>query len=120
MLTTYSGIIHIVLVALSHTNFFGHRNWNSLILVDRNRPNITEDGDTKSVLPIPCHSHNDYTRNVPLFDALHAGCTSVEADIWLVGSNKELQVGHNKASLSPSRTLESLYLRPLVRLLDRV
>ncbi|EOD45275.1 putative rrna biogenesis protein [Neofusicoccum parvum UCRNP2] len=37
---------------------------------------------TRGITPIRCHSHNDYWRRVPLFDALAAGCTSVEADIW--------------------------------------
>ncbi|KLU85373.1 hypothetical protein MAPG_04399 [Magnaporthiopsis poae ATCC 64411] len=32
----------------------------------------------RDVQPIPCHSHNDYWRKVPLFSALHAGCIGVE------------------------------------------
>ncbi|KAJ8105032.1 hypothetical protein OPT61_g10427 [Boeremia exigua] len=38
---------------------------------------------TRDVTPIPCHSHNDYWRRVPLYDALRWGCTGVEADVWL-------------------------------------
>ncbi|KAL9010763.1 MAG: hypothetical protein Q9173_004342, partial [Seirophora scorigena] len=37
---------------------------------------------SRDVQPIACHSHNDYWRRVPLYDALAAGCTGVEADIW--------------------------------------
>ena len=60
------------------------------------------------------HSHNDYWRPHPLFDALALGFKSVEADIFLVDTT--LLVGHEPAALSPGRTLESLYLRPLRQL----
>ena len=69
------------------------------------------------VTPIPCHSHNDYWRKVPLFTALHAGCIGTEADVWLVDG--ELYVGHERSALTPDRTLKSLYLDPLMRLLER-
>ncbi|KAH8805729.1 hypothetical protein F5884DRAFT_823348 [Xylogone sp. PMI_703] len=71
----------------------------------------------RDVLPIPCHSHNDYWRKVPLFSALRAGCTGVEADVWLYG--EELYVGHNTASLQRNRTFQSLYVNPLVQILER-
>jgi hypothetical protein len=71
---------------------------------------------TRDILPIPCHSHNDYWRRVPLFSAIHYGCTGVEADVWLFSD--ELFVGHNTAALSKNRTLRSLYVDPLVRILD--
>ncbi|KAJ9496554.1 hypothetical protein H2202_007925 [Exophiala xenobiotica] len=67
--------------------------------------------------PVACHSHNDYWRKEPLFSALKAGCSGVEADVWLYG--EELYVGHTSASLSPQRTLRSLYIDPLVKILDR-
>jgi hypothetical protein len=66
---------------------------------------------------VACHSHNDYWRQKPLFSALHAGCTSVEADVWLY--NEDLFVGHSTASLTPARTLQSLYINPLLEILDR-
>ena len=71
---------------------------------------------SRDITPIPCHSHNDYWRKVPLYDALAAGCTSVEADVWL--TNGDLQVGHSKSSLKPERTLRSLYVDPLVKILS--
>ncbi|MGP4001063.1 phosphatidylinositol-specific phospholipase C/glycerophosphodiester phosphodiesterase family protein [Streptomyces sp. 8N706] len=61
------------------------------------------------------HAHNDYEHTHPLADALQHRFTSVEADIWLVGG--KLLVGHDIGDLTPDRTLESLYLDPL---LDRV
>ena len=57
------------------------------------------------------HAHNDYEHDRPLFDALDAGFTSVEADIYLVGG--ELLVAHDAEDLDPARTLRSLYLDPL-------
>jgi hypothetical protein len=57
------------------------------------------------------HAHNDYEHDRPLFDALDAGFTSVEADIYLVGG--ELLVAHDAEDLDPARTLQSLYLDPL-------
>ncbi|TVY68989.1 Altered inheritance of mitochondria protein 6-like protein [Lachnellula suecica] len=70
----------------------------------------------RDVQPIPCHSHNDYWRKVPLFSALRAGCVSVEADVWLF--DEELYVGHNTASLTRNRTFQSLYINPLVKILQ--
>jgi hypothetical protein len=72
---------------------------------------------TRDVLPIPCHSHNDYWRRVPLFSALRAGCISVESDVWLF--DNELYVGHNTASLQRNRTFQSLYVNPIVQILEQ-
>lgn len=76
---------------------------------------------SRDIAPLPCHSHNDYTRKVPLYDALYLGCTSVEADVWLhedVNGSNVLLVGHTKRSLKPERTLQSLYLDPLFEILQ--
>lgn len=70
---------------------------------------------SRDIIPIPCHSHNDYWRHVPLYDALAAGCTSVEADIWLTGS--DLLVGHTLSSLQEIRSLKSLYIDPISSIL---
>lgn len=72
---------------------------------------------TRDVLPLPCHSHNDYWREYPLFSAIYYGCTGVEADVWAF--DNELFVGHNIASLTRNRTFRSLYIDPLVTILDR-
>lgn len=71
---------------------------------------------SQDVLPIPCHSHNDYWRPEPLFDALSWGCTGVEADVWLF--DEELYVGHTISSLKRGRTFTELYVDKLVELLD--
>lgn len=78
---------------------------------------------SQDIVPKPCHSHNDYWRRVPLFDALAAGCTSVEADIWLPdqqSTSTELRVGHTNSSLTTERTLSSLYIEPLAAIMSNM
>ena len=69
----------------------------------------------RDVAPIPCHSHNDYLREVPLYEALAVGCSGVEADVWL--TDNDLLVGHTKDSITPDRSLHSLYIEPLVSII---
>lgn len=87
----------------------------------------------------PLHSHNDYWRHQPLFDALSVGCVSVESDIWVFDRNYtlnrtstmstginetlifrtgEIYVGHNQEFLRPINTLFNLYLNPLFQFLQ--
>jgi hypothetical protein len=72
---------------------------------------------TRDIRPIRCHSHNDYWRPVPLYSAISAGCVSVEADVWLYET--ELYVGHTTSSLTANRTLQALYIDPLMDLLSK-
>ncbi|MFC7340730.1 phosphatidylinositol-specific phospholipase C/glycerophosphodiester phosphodiesterase family protein [Saccharopolyspora griseoalba] len=66
-----------------------------------------------AVEPLPqAHAHNDYLHDRPLFDALDHGFTSVEADVYPVGD--ALLIGHDPFQLRPDRTIESLYLDPLL------
>jgi hypothetical protein len=63
--------------------------------------------------PLPhAHAHNDYLHPRPLLDALEQGFCSVEADIWLV--NGQLLVAHDLKDVHPERTLQKLYLDPLL------
>ena len=57
------------------------------------------------------HSHNDYERRRPLFDALERGFASIEADVVL--KDGELYVIHEEAEARPSLTLIGAYLDPL-------
>ncbi len=57
------------------------------------------------------HSHNDYLRETPLWEALSLGFISIEVDIHLVEG--ALLVGHDEEDLDATRTLQSLYLDPL-------
>ncbi|BFZ65480.1 hypothetical protein YB2330_006653 [Saitoella coloradoensis] len=73
---------------------------------------------TRDVVPIPVHSHNDYWRTTPLLSALSYGLTSVEADVWLI--NGTLFVGHDRGALNVEKTFASLYIDPLVQLLENI
>lgn len=72
---------------------------------------------SRDIQPVPCHSHNDYWRQYPLYSALKAGCIGVEADVWLI--DDELFVGHSYSSLTTNRTLRSLYVNPLMEILGK-
>lgn len=57
------------------------------------------------------HSHNDYLRNVPFWEAFGAGSASIEVDVIL--QNEELMAAHELASIRKEHTLTSLYLEPI-------
>lgn len=57
------------------------------------------------------HAHNDYEHERPLQDAMAAGFSSVEADVYLI--NDDLLVAHDRRDAKPGRTLQTLYLEPL-------
>ena len=60
------------------------------------------------------HSHNDYEQKIPFFTAYNAHFGSIEADIWAV--NGVLFVAHDSVEITPARTLDALYLQPIVKL----
>lgn len=60
------------------------------------------------------HSHNDYRRERPLFDALESGMCSIEADIFLIDG--VLRVGHDRAEAEKNKSLQAMYLDPLKKL----
>lgn len=57
-------------------------------------------------------SHNDYTRQRPLYDALTYGFNCIEADVHLIDG--KLYVAHDyPRDLTGVKTLDELYLQPL-------
>ncbi|KAF2021470.1 hypothetical protein BU24DRAFT_487883 [Aaosphaeria arxii CBS 175.79] len=74
----------------------------------------------RSVMPIPCQSHNDEQRHTPLHAALGTGCVSIEADIWASDDpdSNDIFVGHTTGDLDPNKSLKRMYIDPLVRLLE--
>ena len=58
------------------------------------------------------HSHNDYYRDRPLFEALEAQMLSIEADVFLRGN--DLLIAHDTDEIVPGKSLRSLYLDPLM------
>lgn len=71
---------------------------------------------TRDIIPVPCHSHNDYWRRIPLYEAIHNGFIGVEADVWLM--DNDLLVGHKESSLTWDRNFRSMYVNPIVSILD--
>lgn len=70
---------------------------------------------TQGIIPKNLHSHNDYWRPQPFYSALSVGAISVEADVWLY--NGTLHVGHEESALTAARTLDSLYIQPILSVL---
>ncbi|MFC4870875.1 phosphatidylinositol-specific phospholipase C/glycerophosphodiester phosphodiesterase family protein [Negadavirga shengliensis] len=62
------------------------------------------------------HSHNDYIRNIPFWEAYANNVASIEVDVIL--KDDKLYVAHEEASIHPRRTLESLYLEPIQKARD--
>jgi alkaline phosphatase len=60
----------------------------------------------------PIHSHNDYQQKVPLWEAVAIGAKSIEVD--LIWNGEGLFVAHEAESVQPHRTLETLYLTPIL------
>ncbi|MCQ2168173.1 MAG: alkaline phosphatase [Bacteroidales bacterium] len=61
--------------------------------------------------PMLIHSHNDYDRAVPFYQAYSQGAASIEADIYY--ADGKLLVAHNREDIKDSRSLETLYLAPI-------
>jgi alkaline phosphatase len=59
------------------------------------------------------HSHNDYENTPPFWLAYNNHFGSIEADIWAI--KDELFISHNLKDIISSRTLDSLYIKPIVR-----
>ncbi len=57
-------------------------------------------------------AHNDYEKQAPFHHAFSLKADCIEADIFL--ENNVLLVAHTIDQLDPARTLESLYLKPIV------
>lgn len=64
------------------------------------------------------HSHNDYQRRVPFYQAYAQQLSSVEADIFLSKDGK-LLVAHDPEELATASTLDDLYINPLVSLFKK-
>ena len=64
--------------------------------------------------PIAYHSHNDYDRIAPFWEAYSQHCTSIEADVFL--QDGEILVAHNREDVKADRSLRTMYIEPIVRL----
>ena len=70
-----------------------------------------------STAQIKIHAHNDYQKPEPLLNALRNQAFSIEADIWLI--NDKFFVAHTMNEIDSQRTLESLYINPIIKLFDQ-
>ncbi|KAK8431611.1 hypothetical protein IWX49DRAFT_607718 [Phyllosticta citricarpa] len=71
---------------------------------------------TRFIVPVPFHSHNDYWQDVPFYKALSYGAMSIEGDVWFI--NGTLYLGHDTSSLTPQRILATLYIDPILHVLQ--
>jgi len=62
------------------------------------------------------HSHNDYAQKVPFWSAYANGLNSIEVDVFL--KNDILFATHGEAEIVTDRTIESLYLKPLLNVIS--
>ncbi len=62
------------------------------------------------------HSHNDYQQNVPFWSAYANGLNSIEVDIFL--KNDTLFATHGEHEIIKDRTIESLYLQPIQKVIS--
>lgn len=125
----------VISIGLFTMSFFSVIGGNYSSVVNYTVESLTRDVQIKAI-----HSHNDYWRQRPLYDALSVGAVSVEADIWhfpqgLVltstastsGLNEavrnfdsnELYVGHSLFYLKPNNTLNALYLDAIYNFLGQ-
>lgn len=63
------------------------------------------------------HAHNDYEKPEPLFNAIRNRVYSIEADVFLI--NDKLYVAHTLNEIDSQKTLESLYINPIIKLFDQ-
>jgi alkaline phosphatase len=68
-------------------------------------------GFSQSEIKYKVHSHNDYLKAIPFWDAYSAGASSIEVDLFFKDST--LYATHSEADIIEGRTFESLYLEPL-------
>lgn len=101
-------VLMFAIIIVSTSYIWPHASGNS--------PKARSSPGLNSILPAPCHSHNDYWRLSPFHSAVDAGCIGIEADVWAV--QDELYVGHDLGGLSTDRTLSSMYIRPLIEILQ--
>lgn len=69
---------------------------------------------TKAQYPVKIHSHNDYTRSVPFYEAYSQKIYSLEADMFYRDGN--FYVSHDEKDINPQHTFQSMYLQPLISL----
>ena len=66
-----------------------------------------------SAQQIKIHSHNDYAQAEPFVNAWRNKAYTIEADVY---AGAGLPVAHDKKDIKAGKTLETMYLRPIIKL----
>ena len=66
---------------------------------------------------VKIHAHNDYEKPLPLTNALANRAFSIEADVFL--RDNRLLVAHNAKDITDERSLDALYIQPIVALFKK-
>ncbi len=64
--------------------------------------------------PVKIHSHNDYTRTMPFYEAYSQKVYSIEVDLFY--RSGKFYVSHEEKDIDPQKTFDALYLDPLLAL----
>ncbi|KAA3659705.1 MAG: hypothetical protein DWQ10_08335 [Calditrichaeota bacterium] len=67
------------------------------------------------ITPVNAHAHNDYVQKKPLWGALENGFMSIEVDVHLRAGR--LCVAHDSIDVDTTKTLQSMYLQPIIDVL---
>lgn len=97
----------IIIFILLSINFYN-------ILTSSETTKETNENDIK--LKIYGHSNNDYYQSRPLFNAIDNYMKSIEIDIFMI--NNQFYVAHSVDEIKNERTLEKLYLNPLLEIIN--
>jgi alkaline phosphatase len=71
---------------------------------------------------VQIHSHNDYQHAVPFRDAYFHHAAEIEADVYLPRTpdmKDSLMIGHDTTDITPSKTLISMYIDPIISLFKK-
>ncbi len=66
---------------------------------------------------VKIHAHNDYEKQNPLTNALKYRVFSVEADVFF--GEHELYVAHSRIEITAAKTLNALYIQPIITLFNQ-
>ena len=67
--------------------------------------------------PLVFHSHNDYLRDTPVFEAFDHGVYSFESDLWYDAHSHALHVAHTALEIDSSKTFQSVTLDRVLSIL---
>lgn len=76
-----------------------------------------------SPAPLPTHqllfhSHNDYLRHTPVFDAFDHGIRSFESDLWFDKHSHALHVAHTALDIQDNKTFKSVTVDRVLAILN--